>query len=55
MTGEGQDLWASQSLNVGDTGIAGLTIDDAAGRADERQRGVQKRVWRHEQASRNAR
>ena len=26
MTGEGRTLWASQSLNVGDTGIAGLTL-----------------------------
>ena len=26
VTGEGKPLWASQSLNVGDTGVAGLTL-----------------------------
>ena len=26
MTGEGKPVWASQSLNVGDTGVTGLTI-----------------------------
>ncbi len=50
MTGEGRVLWASQSLEVGDTGIAGLAMAMQPGVRTERQRGIQKRVWRHEQA-----
>ena len=50
LKGEGRVLWASQSLNVGDTGIAGLTLTMQPGVPDERKGGVQKRVRRREPA-----